>query len=55
MQSSWWHRDFRRDVVVFEGLSVSVNSATSSRNNELKLPDDKLLFILLTKNVCIVK
>ena len=49
MQSSWWQRDLRSEVVVLEGLSVSVNSATNSRSNELKLPGDKFLFVFLIK------
>lgn len=38
IESSTWHIDLNREVVVFAGLSVRVNSATSSRSNELNAP-----------------
>jgi len=38
MESSVWHSDRRSEVVVLAGLSVSVNSATSSRSSELNAP-----------------
>jgi len=41
IESSEWQRERRRDVVVLAGLSVSVNSATSSRSSELYAPGDR--------------
>ena len=42
--SSTWHNDRNRDVLVFAGLSVSVNSATSSLNKAPKAPGKFLMF-----------
>ena len=38
MQSSRWHMERRREVVVTARLSASVNSVTSSFSRELRLP-----------------
>ena len=38
IESFSWHSDLMREVVVLAALSVSVNSATSSRSRAVKLP-----------------
>lgn len=40
-ESSTWHMERSSDVVVLAGLSVKVNSATSSRSRELNEPGMK--------------
>ena len=38
MQSSWWHMERSREVVVVARVSARVNSVTSSFSRELRLP-----------------